>query len=1101
VIAGSPDAAAPSGPVVTEDTLAGPDRGSPRIAFYAVLLVVLLAGAVVLRRNPAWSTGPTAHTVMETVSTVLAAIIGGLALVRYYSRKQATFLLIGTGFLGAAVLNLNHALITSEALVDALAARQPGVDGTTLFASSWTAERVFLSLFLFVSLLAWRREVEGEDGRGAINEATVYGSAFALTLLSLLFFEHVPLFSLTFPAQAITRPGEFLPALFFLLAFLGFLGKKNWRHDGFDHWLLVSLLISVLVHAGFMAFSFQRFDAMYDAAHLLKITSHAAILTGLLGSVYGTLRREDRVLGALTRSNSRLAREIEVRARTEEAVKESSQRLQDFLDNANDLIQSITRDGRILYVNSSWKRVLGYDDEDLADLDLFEIVHRDRRQTLKAEFERVLSGEPSRRFNVEYVAKDGRPVVLSGSAQAQLVNGEPVATQAILRDVSEQRIAERQLAESRANLGALVENTGDSIWSVDREHRLITFNSAFALATEARSGREPAVGQPPEQLFAPEDLSWYQELYERTLSGERHVAVRTDEVDGQLRYYELYANPIQSLEGVSGAVFFGKDVTPRVRAEEALRVAKDEAEAANKAKSDFLASMSHELRTPLNSVIGFTNILLKNKGGRLNEKDTGFLERVLSNGKHLLALINEVLDLAKVEAGRMDLVIEDVDLGALCVETVQQLEGQARTREGRVRLLTEVPTGAVRVETDSAKIKQVLINLIGNALKFTEQGSVTVRVETSEDGKTPTAIAVQDTGIGIAEDRLEAIFHAFQQAEAGTSRKYGGTGLGLALSRSICLLMGYDLLVESELGKGSTFRILFGVRAHKPVREEAPDAAKEEQEAATSDEAPGGEESTADHQAGPSRALRDSKVLVIDDERDSRVLVGHYLEDFGCRVLSASGGEEGLESARTHRPDLITLDLLMPGMDGWETLKRLKADPELRHIPVVVISVVAEEDRGGLLGAADLITKPFERDDLLRVVWRHLLGRSEGGRLVLVAEAGAARDRMVESVSDRGIEVFIAPGARDAMEELRIEVPDAMVLDATAPSVGAVELLERIRGDRAHKGLPVVVLTSSSLPSQVRDRIGELATAVVPEDDVPGQLHGVLSQIFPSFEV
>jgi PAS domain S-box-containing protein len=1096
---GSEDGIRAGGVAVTEDALAGPDRGSEHVLLYGLLFVVLLAGAFVLRENLVWSSGPTAHTVMESISTVLAALIGGLALVRYYSRKQATFLLIGTGFLGAAVLNLNHALITSEVLIDALAARHPGVDGSTLFAWSWTAERVFLSVFLFVSLLAWRQEVRTEDGEAddAINEASVYGSAFALTVLNLLFFENVPLSSLTFPHRVVTRPGEFLPAIFFFLAFVGFLGKRSWRRDVFDHWLLVSLLISAMVHAGFMAFSYQRFDAMYDAAHLLKIVSHVAILTGLLSSVFVTFRREGQVLDALTHSNSALAREIAERARTEEAVKESNQRLQEFLDNANDVIQSVTRDGRILYVNSSWKRVLGYDDEALARLDLFEIVKPEHRKSLRDEFDRVLNGEPPRRFNVEYLAADGRTVVLSGSAQAQLVDGEPVATQGILRDVTEQRLAERQLAESRANLGALVENTGDSIWSVDRDHRLITFNSAFALALEARTGNEPAVGQRPGALFPEENLTWYQALYERTLSGERHVALRTDEVDGQLRYFELYANPIQSLDGVSGAVFFGKDVTPRVRAEEALRVAKDEAEAANKAKSDFLANMSHELRTPLNSVIGFTNILLKNKDGRLNEKDTGFLQRVLSNGKHLLALINEVLDLAKVEAGRMELIIEDVDLAHLCVETVQQLEGQAKTKEGAVQLVTDVPAEVAMVQTDSAKLKQVIINLVGNALKFTEVGSVTVRLETAADGVTPTAIAVVDTGIGIPEDRLEAIFQAFQQAEAGTSRKYGGTGLGLALSRSICLLMGYDLIVESTLGKGSTFRIVLGERAGRPVRDDGTG----QQLASAEDFATAGATSgPASPEPNRSGAMSGFKVLVVDDERDSRVLAQHYLEEFGCQVLTASGGEEGIAAALEHRPDLITLDLLMPGLNGWDTLKRLKSDPDTRSIPVVIISVVAGEGRGRLLGAVDLITKPFERDDLLRVVWRHLM-RKTGGRLLLVSEPGEVRDGVLRFLQGKGVEVFTTADGLEALEDLRLEVPDAMLLDGSSASVGGLKLLARIRGDRSHQGLPVVAWVADSSSPEHRAELDKLATVVVPEDAVTDRLGSVLAKIIPSFEI
>jgi PAS domain S-box-containing protein len=587
--------------------------------------------------------------------------------------------------------------------------------------------------------------------------------------------------------------------------------------------MLVSLLIAALAHGAFMAFSEQRYDAMFDAAHLLKVASYAAIMAGLLSSVYETFRSEAEMLSALTASHSRLAHEIEVRSRTEQAAKESSARLQEFLDNANDVIQSVGSDGRFLYVNSSWKRILGYSDEDLERLTLIDIVHPAQRTKVQRELERTLDGGRPVRCDVDCVAADGRVVMLSGSMQAQQVGGRTVSAQSIFRDVTEQRLAQRELDASRRNLTALVENTGDSIWSVDREHRLITLNSAFALAMEARTGSEPQVGQLPAQVFPPEDVEWYAELYDRALTGERHIALRTDHVDGQFRHFELYANPIHSLDGVSGAVIFGKDVTPRVRAEEALVVAKNEAEAANKAKSGFLANMSHELRTPLNSVIGFTNILLKNKDQRLTDKDLGFLQRVLTNGKHLLALINEVLDLAKVEAGRMELIIEDVDLAHLCVETVQQLEGQAKTKEGAIVLHAEVPDAVASVKTDSAKLRQVIINLVGNALKFTEQGSVTVRLDLAPDGKTPTAIAVLDTGIGIPRDRLEAIFEAFQQADAGTSRKYGGTGLGLALSRSICQLMGYDLIVESELGKGSTFKIVMGERAARPVKEKETD--------------------------------------------------------------------------------------------------------------------------------------------------------------------------------------------------------------------------------------------------------------------------------------
>ena len=1078
----------------TEDELAGPDRGLEHSAQYAILFLVLVGGAMLQHENFVWGTGPAVHTVMEVVATILAFIVGALALVRYYSRKQATFLLIGCGFLGAAILDLNHVVGTTPYILEGRASVDPRVQPAALYAWTWTAGRVYLSLFLFVSLFAWHQDVR-ESREVAIPELSVYVTALVLTVSNLLFFDYVPLASLASATRTVSRPAELIPATFFALAFVGFYRKGSWRRDQFEHWMLVSLLIGALTHGAFMAFSEQRFDAMFDAAHLLKIASYIAILTGLMSSVHATFTREARVLAALTQSNDALAREVDFRSKTEQAVKESSERLQTFLDNANDLIQRVDPDGRVLYVNSAWKRVLGYTDEDLDRVRLQEIVHPAHRAELAAELARVLHGGEPRRFNVEYVTSSGRVVILSGSTQAQLIGGEPVATQSILRDVTEQRLAERRLDESQRNLEALVENTGDSIWSVDRDHKLITLNSAFALAIEARTGREPQAGELPREVFPPEDVEWYRELYRRTLAGERHVAVRTDDVDGHLRYFELYANPIQSVDGVSGAVFFGKDVTARERAEEALRVAKDEAEAANKAKSDFLANMSHELRTPLNSVIGFTNILLKNKDHRLTDKDVGFLQRVLSNGKHLLALINEVLDLAKVEAGRMELIIEQVDLAHLCVETVQQLEGQAKAKEGSVTLVADVPETVAPVDSDSAKLKQVIINLVGNALKFTEKGSVTVRLEVAADGRTPVAIAVIDTGIGIPADRLEAIFEAFQQAEAGTSRKYGGTGLGLALSRSICLLMGYDLIVESEPGRGSTFKIVLGERAERPVLEPHPETPR------STDRGPiGGMPETIPDAGQPGSSVprpswSDFKVLVVDDEKDSRVLIEHFLDEFGCQVFTAVSGEEGLELARRHRPDLMTLDLIMPGLTGWEVLKRLKADPELRRIPVVVVSVVANEGRGKLLGAVDLVTKPFEREDLLRVLWKNL-GRRRGGRVLLAVVDAERRKQLADVVRGRGLEVGLT-AAGDLLQVLEREAPDALVLDLSTPELHSVATLLEVRDDRVHTGLPILVVTPDDLSEKEREMVTELATVRARPSEAPAALERLLEVSFP----
>ena len=1046
-----------------------------RVTVYWLLLLVLTAGSIVLRQV-AWVSGPQLHTTLEMAATVVAFIVGALSLVRFYSRKQATFLFLGTGFLATGLLDGYHTLISSALFTGREGAAQPDVSAWT-----WTASRVFLSLFLFVSLLAWRQETR--DERTHLHEKSVYLTAALLTAVNFAFFALLPLREAYNPELFFPRPAEFLPAIFFAWAFVGYLAKGNWRHDAFEHWLLVSLLIGLMTNAAYMTLAREPFDVLHDAAHLLKLASYVAVFCGLLISVYITFQREGEAFEAVRSGNEALAREVKVRREAERVLQESEERLQNFLDNAHDLILSVDPEGRILYVNRLWQRTLGYRESELTKLRLQDLLHPDSREQVMEDFRRVMAGEALHRIYADFVARDGRVVICSGSATCHMVDGRPRAVQSIFRDVTLQRKAERDLAASRANLEALVESTGDAIWSVDADHRLITFNQAFALSVEAHTGREPMVGDPADAVFPRADVGWYRRLYDRALRGERFAELREEEVQGQIWNVEIYCNPIQGEGEIAGAVMFSKDVTRRRRAEEALRVSKEDAEAANRAKSQFLANMSHELRTPLNSVIGFANILLKNKTGNLTPQDQSFLQRILSNGRHLLTLINEVLDLAKIEAGRMELQIESVDLRRLVRDTLQQLEGQVKDRP--VELMGEVPEEVDLLETDPAKLKQVIINLIGNAVKFTERGSVTVRVDTARDGRTPTRIAVQDTGIGIPPERLDAIFEAFQQADGSTSRRFGGTGLGLTISRSICHLLGYDLKVHSRLGEGSTFSIEFGLEP-EPVLAERIVPAERASPAPVS--WPGG---------AAARSIRDFKVLVVDDEDDSRFLLTQYLEEFGCQVITADRAEKGIELARQVHPDLITLDLLMPGMSGWDALKKIKADPLIRDIPIVVVSIVAGEARGRLLGALDIVTKPVEREDLLRVLWRNL-GRKRGARVLIVDDDSDTRALLEDYLDAVGLEVISAANGRDAFEVLAKEVPDVILLDLTMPIMDGMTFLDHLRGDPYHAGLPVIVLTSRDLSAQELQKLEEKASSVIMKsEEVEERLHEVLGSLFP----
>jgi PAS domain S-box-containing protein len=417
---------------------------------------------------------------------------------------------------------------------------------------------------------------------------------------------------------------------------------------------------------------------------------------------------------------------------------------------------------------------------------------------------------------------------------------------------------------------------------------------------------------------------------------------------------EYAASPVLERGRVSGAVVNFRDVTARKRAELELIVARDAAEAASRAKSDFLARMSHELRTPLNSIIGFANVLLKNRGDALSETHLSYLNRIATNGRHLLGLINDILDLSKIEAGRMTLELGPVRLDTLIAETVSELEGQLRERP--VALRTELPESVSAVITDEARLKQVLINLIGNALKFTERGEVVVRLEASETGE-PVRLDVRDTGIGIPADRIDAIFNVFEQAEAMINRRFGGTGLGLAISRSLCDLMGHRLDAASVEGEGTTMTIHFAERAigaHVATVTTPADAAR-----------------AIDFQVTLEGEARRT-VLIVDDDQDACVLLATLVEEAGHRAVTASTGVEGLRLARELRPALVFLDLRLPRISGFDVLRILQADAELGATPVVIASVVATDSRSALAGAAELLDKPLERERVLAVLQRYL---------------------------------------------------------------------------------------------------------------------------------
>jgi len=486
-------------------------------------------------------------------------------------------------------------------------------------------------------------------------------------------------------------------------------------------------------------------------------------------------------------------------------------------------------------------------------------------------------------------------------------------------------------------------------------------------------------------------------------------------------------------------------------------------EVANRHKSEFMAGMSHELRTPLNAIIGYSEMLQEEAQDLGQPAFVPDLKKINTAGKHLLELINAVLDLSKIEAGKMELYLERFDVAALVEEIGAVVQPLAARKSNRLVVSCPPDTGEMRA--DQTKVRQALFNLLSNACKFTESGTVslTVRREwVSEQRAHWIVFAVADTGIGMTEEQIGRLFQDFSQADAATARRFGGTGLGLALSRRLCRMMGGDITVQSEPGLGSTFTIRLPAEvaeAGATPREASPPGQGQDTAA------PGMEEGTVPS-AGRSEALAGT-VLVIDDEPAVRDIVTRFLGREGFRVMTAASGEEGLRFARQVAPDVITLDVLMPGMDGWAILAALKADPLLANIPVVMLTIVEEKNLGYALGAADYLVKPLDRDRLIEVIRRH---RPE--RPVLVVDDDPELRGLIRRVLEReGHTVIEAENGMIGLARARERQPGLVLLDLIMPEMDGFDFLEEFRREEAWRAVPVVVVTARDLTPEDRARL------------------------------
>lgn len=485
-----------------------------------------------------------------------------------------------------------------------------------------------------------------------------------------------------------------------------------------------------------------------------------------------------------------------------------------------------------------------------------------------------------------------------------------------------------------------------------------------------------------------------------------------------------------------------------------LEIMNVELEKASRVKSEFLANMSHELRTPLNSIIGFSDMLYRAKRDPLSDRQRIAMEKVLRNSRHLLSLINQVLDIAKIEAGHMELLPEEFELRELVLDCLAAVEPDANSKGLKVQ--ATIPKDLPKVYGDISKVEEIIINLLSNAVKFTEKGRVDLNITVGPEVLT---VHVEDSGIGIEPENLEIIFEEFRQIDSSSTRSHGGTGLGLSIARKLARLMGGDISVTSKFGVGSHFQFVLPV--HTTLR---------------GAEAGGNGKKPEDAKA---RVKHLRKVLVIDEKRDTfeslrNALKGEY------ELIWASTGAEGLNFAEIHKPSLILLDVILSDWDGWEILQRLKSNAESAHVPVIINSMVENRSLALSLGASGYVTKPATEDEIREAINKLAIPPA---RLVMVVDDDPDfRSFVAEVLEQASYDVLQAEDGRQALDLLKDEVPDLVLLDLMMPYVDGFMVLAYMAQQPRLKEVPVLIATAIDLPQEKMTSLKKQARDVIRKE-------------------
>ena len=747
----------------------------------------------------------------------------------------------------------------------------------------------------------------------------------------------------------------------------------------------------------------------------------------------------------------------------------------DLYENAPDMMAVVDLvSSNILECNQTLADVIGRSKEEIVGnsfLELYASESIDAAQQTSQAF--VETGEVIRQERTLLRADGSTIDVLLQATPMRDEAGKIIASRSTWRDVTKQKETERALASQEALYRTLIEAAPQVIWVADADGQVALLNKAW----HEFSGRtdEESLGTRWAEALHPEDLPDVLAKWERaythgeTYSGECRFQAK----DGSYETFIFIGTPVRDNSGkIINWVGINTNIADRVQAEIALQEAKDSAEYANRAKSEFLATMSHELRTPLNAVIGFSEILRDEILGEINDEQKELVLDIHTSGNHLLAMINDILDLSKIEAGKMDLQLEQFSVQEAVTEVNTIINALANQKQ--IQLSLELDQD-VLIEADKIKFKQILYNLLSNAVKFTDEGGkVTTKFEVSSSALLGS---VTDTGVGISPQDRAKLFQPFTQLDASSTRAHSGTGLGLALTNRLIQLHGGKIRVDSEIDEGSTFSFTFPLhQQEQQIEVAAPDVS---------------DSKTTVTSGGPPT------ILVAEDNEQAAQLLGIYLTEAGYQVEYAADGEEAIEKADEIQPFAITLDILLPKKDGWQVLREMKTKPNLQSIPVIIISVTEERQLAFGLGAVDHLVKPIDKETLLASLQSLKLPSRDGAPRILVVDDDPQTVRLLSTVlTNDGYEVLKVYGGSEAIETTISQSPDLIILDMMMPQVDGFQVVRHLTADPRTCDIPIIICTALDLTDEDRDRLnGQIQSVIQKTGNVKDELLATIKRI------